>query len=96
MTSLNKLLSEILTGSPQQIERARAEKNANARSRRAAKKLAAELNIELDINPQGFGSTGAWEGWVLDDRLEGDQYCSCWLEVEEKLKWCLSDTEETP
>ena len=92
MTSLNKLLSEILTGSPQHIDRARVRQHADARSRRAAKKLAAELNIELDINPHGFGSTEAWEGWVLDDRLEGDQYCLSWEEVLDKLKELRNET----
>jgi len=76
-------------------KRARAEQNANARSRRAAKKLAAELNIELDIDPHGAGSYGEWEGWVLDDRLEWDQYCLSWEEVLDKLKMLQDHRNET-
>ena len=76
-------------------KRARAEQNANARNRRAAKKLAAELNIKIDTNPHGagrLGGHGEWEGWVLDDRLEGDQYCLDWEDVLDKLKELRNET----
>tara|TARA_R110002050_G_C8804621_1_gene503175 strand:+ start:116 stop:490 length:375 start_codon:yes stop_codon:yes gene_type:complete len=76
-------------------KRARAEQNANARNRRAAKKLAAELNIKIDTNPHGagrLGGHGEWEGWVLDDRLDGDQYCLDWEDVLDKLKELRNET----
>tara|TARA_R100000734_G_C3294341_1_gene85713 strand:- start:404 stop:670 length:267 start_codon:yes stop_codon:yes gene_type:complete len=81
MSNLNALLSGILSDSPMMQERARKERNANARSRRNAKKLAERHGIQLTIE-----RLDGWCCWIEDSRFEGDQFCASWDEVEGKLE----------
>ena len=55
--------------------------NQNARDRYQAKKLAKKLNVELDVQRDGYG----WYCWVVADEIKGDQFCTSWEEVLYKL-----------
>ena len=79
-------LSILFGKGPQQKERERLARNANAKSRRNAKKLAAKHGIRLTVErdyKQG------WSCWIEDPRFDGEQFCTSWDEVEGKLKELL-------
>ena len=56
--------------------------NQNARDRYQAKKLAEKLNVRLDVEKDAVG----WTCWVLADEIEGNQFCTSWDEVLERLE----------
>ena len=85
-SELNRLLFGLLAD-PAEEQRKRSERNHIARCRRRAKKLAADMNIKLEVEVyyEDFGRP-VWSCWICDDRLEGDRFCSSWEEVAEKLE----------
>ena len=56
--------------------------NQTARDRYQAKKLAEKLNVRLDVEKDAVG----WTCWVLADEIEGNQFCTSWDEVLERLE----------
>ena len=56
--------------------------NQNARDRYQAKKLAEKLNVRLDVEPDAVG----WTCWVNAEEIEGEQFCTSWDEVLERLE----------
>ena len=66
--------------------------NQTARDRYQAKKLAKKLNVRLDVVRESFkgwptgNQTNRWTCWVLADEIEGEQFCTSWDEVLERLE----------
>tara|TARA_R110000787_G_scaffold110263_2_gene218919 strand:+ start:348 stop:653 length:306 start_codon:yes stop_codon:yes gene_type:complete len=56
--------------------------NQTARDRYQAKKLAEKLNVRLDVERDGIG----WTCWVNAEEIEGNQFCTSWDEVLERLE----------
>tara|TARA_R110000751_G_scaffold211644_1_gene315139 strand:- start:193 stop:462 length:270 start_codon:yes stop_codon:yes gene_type:complete len=56
--------------------------NQNARDRYQAKKLAEKLNVRLDVERDAVG----WTCWVNAEEIEGEQFCTSWDEVLERLE----------
>lgn len=85
MDALSKQLNKFFNHT--QVERQRQERNETARYRRRAKKLAEQMGVHLDVEIRhyGFGDS-EWTCYVCDPRLEGDQFCTSWSEVVEKLE----------
>ena len=54
----------------------------NAKWRRLSKKLAEKLNVRLDVERDAVG----WAYWVNAEEVEGNQFCTNWTEVLERLK----------
>ncbi len=48
------------------------------KAKRLAAKLGITVTIERDLSSPSY--------WIEDDRLSGEQYCSSWQEVHEKLE----------
>jgi len=63
---------------------ARKPKNVdpNAKWRRLSKKLAEKLNVRLDVERDVVG----WTCWVNAEEIEGNQFCTSWDEVLDRLE----------
>jgi hypothetical protein len=62
-----------------------ARENTKARSR--CKTLANRLGIEITVERDSLG----WCYWICSTQLEGERFCTSWLEVEDKLKRIKED-----